>query len=133
MKNVIAIMALLSVAVTGWSQGNVVFANLVFSGTARPLDAPFFEYPGGPALSGPRFQVQLWGRAEGSSSPYQAIGASVGFATGVGAGYWNPVTRIVPGVPVSSRAELIARVWDTEVGTTWEDAHAAGTGYGSSA
>jgi hypothetical protein len=136
MKKLLVTTASLVLAVSAFAQGTLNFANNVPTATP-PINAPVFDERGSAAgtaarLSGSGFMVQLYARAAGTSSAFEAAGAAVAFLSGTGAGYWIPATRTANNVAPGSQAEVVLRAWRVSDGATWESAQAAGRGFGQS-
>jgi hypothetical protein len=113
-------------ALSAYSQGNIQFANLVISGTTRPVDAPVFLADGTTRASGAAFQAQLYARAAGSANAYAAVGAAANFLTGTGAGYFIPGSRSAAGLAAGTSAQTVVRAWQVSSGSTWETATVRG-------
>jgi len=133
MKKLLITTASLAVmAISAYSQGNVNFANVIISGTARPVNAPVRSETGA-LLTGTAYQAQLWARPAGSSAAYAQIGAGQTFLTAVGfEGYWTPATRSIPGIAAGEQAQVVARAWRVADGATWDAARNTGRGFGES-
>lgn len=128
----IALFALtLVVSYTASGQASFQLAN-------RPVNAPVFDAQGEP-LSGPQYLAELWGGATADSlSPLLDInqGLRREMAPFVSPGYFfSPAGSLsVLAVPPGGFAWLEVRVWDTRLGTTYEEVAALGIGgYGDSA
>lgn len=137
MKKLLITTASFVLAVSGFAQGTINFANNVPTVTPA-INAPVFDERGAAAgtaarLSGSAFMVQLYARAAGSSSQFVAAGAAVPFLAGAGAGYWAPVARTADNVAPNGQAEIVVRAWRVSDGATWESANASGRGWGQSA
>ena len=118
----------------GWlqafGQGDVWFANFGTQGPEVIIDAPVFAEDGVTRLAGAGFRAMLYARPVGSSDPYIAQGAAEPFVDLLSGGYWRPATRTIT---MAWEVEVVVRVWRVADGTTWEDAFAAGRGYGETA
>jgi hypothetical protein len=134
MKKLLITTASLAVmAISAYSQGNVNFANVIISGTARPVNAPVTAEDGATRLVGTAYQAQLWARPAGSSAAYAQIGAGQTFLTAAGfEGFWTPATRSIPGVAAGEQAQVVARAWRVSDGATWDAARTQGRGWGES-
>lgn len=148
----------MAMAVSAFSQGQVVFNNRVVGSTLGNLDArifgvdpaaPFTEkigntatgvpagttVYGGTLLSGTGFTAQLWAGAQGATEAQLVlctVGGTTTFRTGNGAGIVNGTTATVPGQTVNASFQV--RAWDNQGGTldTWDKAVAANAPRGKS-
>jgi hypothetical protein len=125
MKKALAVVAGFLAAVATYAQGTIDFRN-----RGGGIDAPvYLDTVGGAKLDGSAWMAQLYAAAPGGA--LAAVGAAVPFRSGAGAGYWDPApdsTRTVPGVAVGSPADVVVRVWASELGTTFEAAQGKGMG-----
>jgi len=107
--------------------GRMNFANRV----ATPsLDAPVFDIDTVNPLNGSNYVAQLYGGP--SLALIRPTGEPRAFGAGFDAGYFSPATVILPSVPPGSNAVLQVRVWDSDKGSTYEEARFSGGKFGKS-
>jgi len=132
MKKFLLTISLVAVTVAGFAQGTINFNNRVTDPNNGQLvvDAPVFNVGGVTKLSGTTFQAMLYAGAQTTdATSLSAVGTSIGFRTGSGAGYFQTgVTydRTIASVAPGATATLQMRVWDTTTGATWETASIRG-------
>ncbi len=95
------------------------------------LDAPITLASDGTRLAGPEWQVQLFG-GPGAAS-LAAVGSPIGFGSDDGAGYFGPVTRVVPYLSAGTPATVEVRVWEGSAGASFAETASAGGRVGQSA
>ncbi|PYJ56216.1 MAG: hypothetical protein DME24_22945 [Verrucomicrobia bacterium] len=106
------------------AQGTIWFANRLSSTIFVPFYLPdCFE--GSKLISGTNYSAQLYADIGGTMT---ALGNSVPFRTGAGAGSWAGVEVTIPGILPGESVPLQVRVWENVGGAypTYESAVAAG-------
>lgn len=127
MKRLLILSSLMLSGMFAFGQGYLVFGNRV---TAVGIDAPVYDVDGATKLDGAAYNAQLyWGTSADSLAP---VGAAVPFRTGAAAGYISSSTVTIDGAPGGTAGFVAMRAWATAAGTSWEDAMASGSGYGTS-
>lgn len=145
MKKSLVTLALVAVSFSAFSQGQILFHNLIGGSSATSIRAPIFgpevgnptlqlqgqsaianSFPAGSVvytgarLSGTGFTAQLWGGALGTAdSALQAVPGAVvsSFQTGNAAGYFTAgVTVSIPDVTTGTAARMQVRAWDNRNG-----------------
>jgi hypothetical protein len=99
------------------------------------VNAPVYDWAGN-LLSGADWRVELYGGAtQDSLSPAVAFGFGTPVVVSLyRPGYFQGPGLVVPSVPARGWAWLQVKVWDVELGVTYEQALARGQGgYGQSA
>jgi len=126
MKRVIVCLLILSSAVGGWGQGQIIFANFV---PAYSIDAPVFDIDCRTRLEGSVYLAQVYvGRNRNSLAP---LGPRISFLEHSAAGYFRPVGLAVPDV-ANAQVHTQLRAWEAAAGPTYEAAVSAGGKHGFS-
>jgi hypothetical protein len=124
MKGILVLLGGLWTASQSFAQGTLVFANLA-SGVNAPVSNPFT----GARITNPNFLADLY-FSNATNAPtdiLQAAGFNVPFSTttaGGGGGYFLGGTRTVNGATGAIEAQV--RIWDSQLGATFEAARSAG-------
>jgi hypothetical protein len=110
---------------------NVFYPAMVnFSNRTPSINAPVFDVDGVTRLEGTNFQAELIaGPTVGTMVP---AGPSVGFRTGIVAGYFTGGIRSILNVAGGQTASVQVRAWDRTSGETYESALANGGRAGAS-
>lgn len=110
-----------------FGQGYLSFGN---RNTALGIDAPVYDVDGTTKLDGTAFKAQLyWGTTADSLA---AVGPVLDFRAGAAAGYITSTTVTLDGVAGGTAGFVAMKAWATAAGTSFEEAMASGSGYGSS-
>lgn len=130
MKKLLIIASCLGLTSAAFAQGTLVFANL-----AGGVNAPITNAATGARITSPLYLADLYfSTATGTSTAgLQAAGFNVPFSTttsGGGGGYFLGGTRSVTGATAGIIAQV--RVWNSQAGSTFEAARAAGVDWGVS-
>lgn len=157
MKKSLIAMLLAGAVASAYSQGTVVFNNIVTGVVRAPVYGPEAGNPGlsktgnttagttagtqvytGALLTGSGFTAQLWAAngADQAEGLLQAATPTSTFRTGTAAGFFAGTTATLTGVPKdAAAATLQLRVWDNQNGaiTSWAQALLAGALAGKSA
>ena len=132
MKRLLAGIACLALSVSAFAQGTVNFNNS--PGAVGGTGAPVFDVDGTTRLEGTAYLAQLYAGPDAGS--LQGWGASLGFRTGAGAGFFNTTgvdtARSIGNVAAGAVATIEVRAWEAAGGTSFEAAQAGGFKWGAS-
>src|SRR6266568_5963062 len=118
-KTLVLMFAFSLLCATAMGQAGVTFANRI-GGQFQPVDAPFFDDQG-VLLAGTNYVAQLyaWKTGEG----FLSTGRPVPFAT---SGYFFDGEVVIAFIPGCLPAWVQVRAWNTQGGSTFEQAALAG-------
>ncbi len=109
--------------------GAVSFQNRFVSGGSVTI-VSVYDVDGSTKLSGSEFVAQLY--AGPSMAELTSVGRPVPFGTGPLAGSFRGSTLTLPTVTAGATAQLQVRVWQAQVGASYEEARALGGKFGKS-
>jgi len=130
MRKLLVVAACTMASLAAVAQGTLNFSNL--PGTVSPAGAPIFNVDGTTKLAGAGYLCAIY--AGPSAGSLVAIGATLPFRTGAGAGFLDTSSgsaRTVPTVAPGGTAFVQVKAWDSTF-ATYDAALAAGGKYGAS-
>lgn len=127
---VLSLPAALNVDASLAGGGLINFRNQNFFNGVTNLSVPIFDVDGVTPLNGTGYVAQLY--AGPSLDLLRPAGQPTPFQTGMNAGYFVPQTITLGNVAPGSNAVLQVCAWDSNYGTTYEQARSLGGRFGKS-